>query len=68
MPIHSHGQSFGHLLSINGQYDYNIDGLVQDCSISSALAMKLLQSCTKPSVWDILSSLFHFQILGSPTM
>ena len=26
----------------------NIDGLVQDCSNSSALAMELLQSCTKP--------------------
>ena len=26
-----------------------IDGLVQDCSNSSALAMELLQSCTKPS-------------------
>ena len=25
-----------------------IDGLVQDCSISSALAMEILQSCTKP--------------------
>ena len=25
-----------------------IDGLVQDCSNSSALAMELLQSCTKP--------------------
>ena len=24
----------------------NIDGLVQDCSNSSALAMELLQSCT----------------------
>ena len=24
-----------------------IDGLVQDCSISSALAMEILQSCTK---------------------
>ena len=29
----------------------NIDGLVQDCSNSSALAMELLQSCTsKPSM------------------
>ena len=28
----------------------HIDGLVQCCSISSALAMKILQSCTKPSV------------------
>ena len=27
-----------------------IDGLVQDCSNSSALAMELLQSCTKPSI------------------
>ena len=26
-----------------------VDGLVQDCSISSALAMEILQSCTKPS-------------------
>ena len=28
------------------QRDMNIDGLVQDCSNSSALAMELLQSCT----------------------
>ena len=26
----------------------HFDGLVQDCSISSALAMEILQSCTKP--------------------
>ena len=30
----------------------NIDGLVQDCSISSALAMEILQSCTKPSTYQ----------------
>ena len=29
---------------------YHVDGLVQDCSNSSALAMELLQSCTKPSM------------------
>ena len=28
-------------------YQENIDGLVLDCSNSSALAMELLQSCTK---------------------
>ena len=28
------------------------DGLVQDCSNSSALAMELLQSCTIPSIWS----------------
>ena len=27
-----------------------INGLVQDCSNSTALAMELLQSCTKPSI------------------
>ena len=26
------------------------DSLVQDCNNSSALAMELLQSCTKPSI------------------
>ena len=26
------------------------DGVVQDCSISSVLAMEILQSCTKPSI------------------
>ena len=28
-----------------------IDGLVQDCSISSALAMEIVQSSTKPSIY-----------------
>ena len=28
----------------------NIDGLVQECSNSSVLAMELLQSCTKPLI------------------
>ena len=28
----------------------HVDGLVQYCSNSSALAMELLQSCTKPSI------------------
>ena len=31
--------------------EYDIDGLVQDCSNSSALAVELLQSCTEPSIW-----------------
>ena len=30
--------------------DPYIDGLVQDCSNSNALAMESLQSCTKPSI------------------
>ena len=39
---------------------YNFDGLVQDCSNSSALAMELLQSYTKPlicpaEIWAVFS-------------
>ena len=32
----------------------HIDGLVQDCSISSALAMEIRQFCTKPSISSVL--------------
>ena len=41
----------------------NFDGLVQDCSISSALALELLQSYTKPSMWSVYpipSGLLHW--------
>ena len=34
---------------------YPFDGLVQDCSNSSALAMEILQSCTKLSSWIMLT-------------
>ena len=37
--------------------NHDIDGLVQDCSMFSALAMEILQSCTKPSIWLRLYSL-----------
>ena len=30
----------------------HINGLVQDCSISSALAMEILQPCSKPSIYS----------------
>ena len=30
------------------------DGLVQDSSNSRALAMELLQSCAKPSIWPLV--------------
>ena len=30
----------------------HIDGLVQRCRISNVLAMEILQSCTKPSIWN----------------
>ena len=53
--------SNGDLLLISSnliQVMHHIDGLVQDCSISSALAMELLQSCTKPSILGIFVSVF----------
>ena len=33
---------------------YQCNGLAQDCSNSSALVMELLQSCTKPSICELL--------------
>ena len=38
----------------SGSSVLKIDGLVQDCSISSALAMEILQSCTKPSKCSLI--------------
>ena len=44
----------------------HIDGWVQDCSNSSALAMELLQSCTKPSTCNLLDIYngIHIIIVG----
>ena len=38
------------LLTFTESREVDIDGLGQDCSISSALAMEILQSCTEPSI------------------
>ena len=35
----------------------HIGGLVQDCGNSTALAMELLQSCTKPQIYFL--HIFH---------
>ena len=40
----------------------NTDGWVQDCSNSSALAMELLQFCTKPSIQWLLSDTQHCSV------
>ena len=37
---------------------FHFDGLVQDCSIWSALAMEILQSCTKPSISSFLADAY----------
>ena len=51
----------------------DIDGLVQNCNISIANALEILQSCTKPSMWlfertppqgqQILHSCYFFFVL-----
>ena len=38
----------------------HIDGLVQDCSNSSALAIELLQSCDKPSMYQLQFMYFKY--------
>ena len=55
----------------------HVDGLVQDCSNSSALARELLESCNKPSMsswwillavqcwWRMFKSLQHIWRLGT---
>ena len=48
-------QEFQHIVKVENVPSIStllyIDGLVQDCSNSSALAMELLQSCAKPSIY-----------------
>ena len=44
----------------NSHYKDKIDGFVQDCSISSVLAMEILQYCTKPSRWSYHRFLYNW--------
>ena len=50
-------------LSYSVLFHLFINSLVQDCSNSSALAMELLQSCTKPSTWGMAVMSLLFSIL-----
>ena len=50
-------QSYYHEICYHHEM-YNIDGLVQDCSNSSAIATELLHSCTKLSI--LSKSKLHF--------
>ena len=43
-------------------YTQHIDGLVQDCSISSVLAMEILQSATKLDIVEFVFSVGEFQL------
>ena len=55
---------------------HDIDGLVLDCSISIALAMEILQSCTEPSIFPTSAGLrvylFHLwaaqHVLSAPNV
>ena len=70
--LRSHCNSFGDRAPVDFIYRRSIfkwTTLVQDCSNSSALAMELLQSCTKPSIFGYMAryrdSLFSVQGLTS---
>ena len=45
---------------IQTQVHRHTDGFVQDCSLSGALAMEILQSCAKPWIWYLRSCLSTF--------
>ena len=46
----------------------HVDGLVQDCSNSTANAVELLQFCTKPSMYSMLVTalLYSVSCCGGP--
>ena len=46
----THGKCLMTLPTLSMDYMEDIDGSVQDCSISIANALEILQSCTKPSM------------------
>ena len=50
-------EGFSGTLYVSDYYRNYIDGLVQDCINSIANALELLQSCTKPTIWELPSSL-----------
>ena len=41
--------------------DLWIDGLVEECSICSALAMEILQFCTKPSICSAYCCIWYLR-------
>ena len=54
---HLHPGHVGHSKQCLSQWEkmLHIDGLVQDCSISSANALEIMQFCTKPLICNIFS-------------
>ena len=42
------------LMALRIELEQYIDGLVQDCSNSSASAVEFLQSCTKSLIWSLV--------------
>ena len=59
---HLHQQ---HIICYSALVPYHINVLVQDCSISIALAMEILQSCIKPSIYTILTGMCVFLLISN---
>ena len=45
------------------QKEDHLNGSVQDCSISIANTLELLQACIKPSIWWIILHMKHAELL-----
>ena len=45
------------------KWQVHVDGLVEDCSISIANALEIMQSCTKPSLYTVYNSNYHVSTL-----
>ena len=54
------------MLSETPYWYVHIDGLMQDCSISSANALEILQSYTKPLTWLVSASLWQWLMQWIP--
>ena len=61
--MHRISLGFMLLLFISCGFAWYVDGLVQDCSNSTANALELLQSCAKPSIFTL-----YFQASFDGTM
>ena len=56
---HRKNERIGKGMTKNALLDYYVDGSVHECSISSALAMEMMQSCIKPLMWLFADMLLH---------
>ena len=57
-----------HYIPKLSNFEYYLDGLVQDCSISIANALEILQACTKPSKCSCLQIFYGYYYMFDPSV